>query len=817
MKESEKKPEPSNEGADEVAKFREKLALQNSAIEKLNAALEKVKKKTTGKAPLVGLLFSFVLEAKKYLLLLLLLVFALKVDAIVIHPEEPFEGITAYVDSLKQHYQTGSADQKLEASFALWSMYHHESLFKEEAIPLVQVIDSHELAQYINTRIKESNEPDLKEEWRLLQLRRRIEKNPGYKSDFDTEHLNKELLAAYYIVASGELSLFDINGFKHLDKFKKCYAIAKTNRSLAPFEFLCLRNFGMAQFHKNNIDSSVYYFEKIIPVCQKISHWSYKYVPGYGVYYRQKQTQGRMHMNLGMSIEKTGNIVKAIQQYEKGERQFDSCAYHPGTWWGKSQIINSYLDLEEYERAETILSELVNSIKNYFGQITIDNEFLWTGLHEFDYFDLYENRFFLDSLLSSIENEGGFPTFRRRLKTRDPLEYSYQQRYTTVRLALKYMTDKQPISTDIFNTIDSLKTNYLKDPLIEYATKNYIYNSMKFNEAAWRVALDQNGNQTYLNQLLKFAQQSDSVYNYNGHFTSILILFHALGKYDVEEQLIRTYLPRVEKGNDLIAQRKLYYQYADALQYLGRFEEALEYFHKSDRIKQQLKTLNHLEQLDNLDRRLEIERARRVADNYESENQLLKVKRNRWVLVTAFSILVMLLSLALYTTSKRKHLVEKERQMAEVKLLEKDVEKKEHALENTTLELVKSNINFNQLLLNLEGLITEMKTDTKKKARSVLMEYKAKLQDETWQRFNLEFENANAHFYSELKKINSTLTNTELQIAAMHLSGLSNKEITAITGKQSGSIHTHKSHLRRKLGVANEQELTILVEKVRDL
>ncbi|MGB0430709.1 MAG: hypothetical protein ACPGLV_09565, partial [Bacteroidia bacterium] len=448
--------------------------------------------------------------------ILLFLVYVPKAKAIVIHPKEPFEGIEKFIDSLETEFLYQSNDSKLKAAFALWSLHNHANLFGKQ-VDQHSAIDSSVVHKFIVAELGTLNDEHLKYEWRLLKLRKKLENNPAFKSDFNSKVLSEELLAAYYIVSAGELSLFDINGFRHLKKFKECYKIAAANKNLAAFEFLCLRNFGMAQFHKNNIDSSVYYFSKIIPVCERLNAWSFKYIPGYGVFYREKQTKGRMHMNLGMSIEKTGNIVKAIDEYEQGEREFNTIVYPPGIWWGKSQIINSYLDLGEFDKANELLVELIASIKEYFGTVSIDNEFMWIALHEYDYFDLYQTRSFLDSVLNKIELEGGPVPFKRRLATRDPLEYSYQQRYVTVLLALRYMINEEPITNQIFSVIDSLKSNYLKDPLIEYATKRYIYNSMEFNEAAWKVALDSKNNKKLRQNLLSFIAKPDSIYNFNGH------------------------------------------------------------------------------------------------------------------------------------------------------------------------------------------------------------------------------------------------------------------------------------------------------------
>ncbi|MFY0673378.1 MAG: hypothetical protein JXQ87_08230 [Bacteroidia bacterium] len=739
--------------------------------------------------------------------------FMINAKAIVIHPKAPFEGLEEYIDSLNQAFENGKSEQKLKAAFTLWSISNHKSLFFETAQRLNSEIDTASLSAFISSTINATNNVALVNEWALLKLRKRIDNVPSHKSKIDAEKLPDALLATHYIITAGELGLFDINGFKHLQNFRKCYAIAQKNNELKGFEYLCLRNFGMAQFHKNNIDSSVYYFKKIIPVCLKMKQWNFKYIPGYGVYHKMKQNEGRMRMNLGMSIEKTGKILEAINEYEHGESQFDSIEYYPGIWWGKSQILNSYLNLGEHKRAQKHMLELVRSIQNYFGDIDIDNEFLWIGFHEFEFYDLYENRLFLDSLFNTLEVQSIYHKFRRRLPTRNPLEYSMQQRYTTIILAIKQMLN-EPIYTDkIFRVIDSLKLNYLNDPAIEYATKNYIFNSMKFNEAAWQVALDYN-NKEGLKSLEYFLANQDSIYNYNGHFNTITILLQAFEKYEVLEQLIATQLKKVKKGNNVIAQSKLYYQYAKALEKLDRANEALVYYHKSDSIKQTLKTLNHFEQLNKLDRRIEIETKKKEQALLKLENATLKNRKTLSNILIGVLVLLLAFIVVLVYLNRRRVLAKRKQLIAEKELLSIGLKNEKEKFRVASLEILKSNQSISRLISNVDNLKTELSPENKRKVMGLLIDYKAKSQDEIWQQFNLQFQSHYQGFYKKLAAKFPDLTENEKRLCAMHISGLSNNEINAITGQKMTSIYTMKSKIRKKLGVDNDEMLGEMLQNL---
>ena len=733
------------------------------------------------------------------------------VQAIVIHPKTPFEGLESYINTLKDQYAHAKKEDKIYAAFALWSISNHKSLFSEAALPFTSDLDSQQIAAYIRDEVLKSVNTSLHHEWKLLKLRKIIDSNPSHKSTLDIADFSQTHLAAYYIITSGELGLFDINGFRHLRNFKECYAIANKTPGLEGFEYLCLRNFGMAQFHKNNIDSSVYYFNKIIPVCLKMKPWKFKYISGYGVYHNMKQNEGRMRMNLGMSIEKTGQILAAIKEYERGENLFDSIEYFPGIWWGKSQILNSYLNLGEYDRAQLHVLGLVESLKNYFGKIDIDNEFLWIGLNEFEYYDLYENRNFLDSLFHELEMESIYTQFKRRLPTRNPLEYSMQQRYTTIILSIKKMLGHELPHNEIFGMIDSLKTNYLKDPKIEYATKNYIFNSMKFNEAAWQIALHTESDKG-LKALRYFVSNQDSVYNYNGHFNSIIILLQAFEKYTVLEELIATQLKKVKKGNNVIAQSKLYYQYAIALEKLGRASKALLYFHKSDSIKQQLKTLNHFEQLNKLDKRIELEIEKKEQAILKLENNTLRNKKTLLNILIAVLILLLLFIMVLMYTNRKRVAARKKQLEAEKELLAVELKDEEVKFRMASLEILKSNQSISKLISEVEDLKTELSPENKRKVLGLLIDYKAQSQDEIWQQFNLQFQSHYQGFYKRLANKFPSLTENERRLCAMHLSNLNNKEINAITGQKMTSIYTMKSKIRKKLQVNTDEELMLLLQ-----
>ena len=259
----------------------------------------------------------------------------------------------------------------------------------------------------------------------------------------------------------------------------------------------------------------------------------------------------------------------------------------------------------------------------------------------------------------------------------------------------------------------------------------------------------------------------------------------------------------------VVAQKEQAARYlADAFEKKGNIDSALYYQKAVSDIAYQIEKQKDLNELKHLNTKVQELKNKAIVESEQAQ-------RKRWGLVAISSLIVLALTMLLLFNIRKQNRLKSQAQEAKLLLLKKENETKDHMLNNTMMELVKSNNGFSKLMQNIDHLTTEMKPTTKKKARSILLDYKSNLQEDTWRRFNLEFENANAHFYSALKKAATGITESELRIAAMHVSGLSNKEIASVTGQALRSIHTHKSNLRKKLDVADDTQLTHSLEKLQ--
>ena len=75
-------------------------------------------------------------------------------------------------------------------------------------------------------------------------------------------------------------------------------------------------------------------------------------------------------------------------------------------------------------------------------------------------------------------------------------------------------------------------------------------------------------------------------------------------------------------------------------------------------------------------------------------------------------------------------------------------------------------------------------------------------------------DNLYSGFYSRLhKRHGSILTDKEEQIIALMVAGFSTKEISVITGQTTATIYVRKSSVRKKLGVAEKEDIVAFLRQ----
>lgn len=207
--------------------------------------------------------------------------------------------------------------------------------------------------------------------------------------------------------------------------------------------------------------------------------------------------------------------------------------------------------------------------------------------------------------------------------------------------------------------------------------------------------------------------------------------------------------------------------------------------------------------------------------DYELEKQIAEKNRRFRETVYKFifglMFLLFILALILYLLQKSK--------TRQGELLNENIEKEKHLL-HQELEYknkkLMSNLMFllqkNELISNLAEKLRELKKLKKpqsdKLISEVILSLKQHLNHESWEEFDVYFQEVHFEFYNKLTS-RYQLTPNELKLAAFTKLNLSSKEISSLTGQSTRTIDVGRYRLRKKLGISNsEVNLTTFLNSI---
>jgi tetratricopeptide (TPR) repeat protein/DNA-binding CsgD family transcriptional regulator len=208
-----------------------------------------------------------------------------------------------------------------------------------------------------------------------------------------------------------------------------------------------------------------------------------------------------------------------------------------------------------------------------------------------------------------------------------------------------------------------------------------------------------------------------------------------------------------------------------------------------------------------------------LKQKYESEkkeNQILALSKNRMYLqytvgmLVILLIILMLLILWLKTRSKLKQQeqLKKEQYLRfELKLKQKEL------LTESITKISVSNIK-DHIMEKIEKIIKDLPNTQSRKFQSLLHELGQNRDQNILEEFEARFVGVYESFFDNLKSLAPQITPTELRIAALIRLNLSTKEIASLTFRSTGTIDNVRSSLRRKLQMAEDENL---IEKLSKL
>lgn len=749
-------------------------------------------------------------------------------SALFAHAQQPFiehtktwhEPRAAYLDSIYDVFNHPKSDrQKLEVALQLYRELNF-SAEKAGKLALKMDVSVEEVERWqrlfkdhVVTELSKDRNKDLREEYELLSLRSLDQVNrvkqmidpyvEGYATKDSTFRAIWLMRKQFYL--RKERPNQSRSGLLH----QALNHAPKTEENLALVSNIC-RALADPFYHQRQLDSAQYYYEIAAKLYDRNKSKVVQYIPAYGIHERT-EVMGNILMNLGLVHERKGNLIGATTYYEEANLLYAN-KNKEGTQWSNMRLMNAFFDMGDHRSGTAWIRKIANeSMSDLKGIPRYTPRFIVSVLAELDLDEIKDNGELLDSILTAeidyLYKEEPLGSVEEKKLDEERYVY-YRARICQYRLLLGTMgfgSETAPLGLDELNYWVS---HYLQKSK-EDSRKFFNTRSMESLILTWKtVQTSEDSAQVYFNRLLHLfqGQELNSEASYAVKQASWLL--HQYGKYQEELVLLNILLGEAAKTSHKVEHKKLYRQLAAVHEKLGQYEQAIAFRNQYEDLATEIQNINQYASLAALDKKLEVAKSKRDQAILQMEFNALKGRRTRLLLVVVALSIILALGAGFVWANRKRVMARKKQLEAEKELLSADLKHEAEKVRLASIEILKGNQSFSQLITDVENLKTELSPDNRKKVLGLLINYKSKSQDDIWQQFNLQFQSHYQRFYQNLSAQFPALTESEQRLCAMHLSGLNNNEINAITGQKLSSIHTMKSKVRKKMGVENDQELS---------
>ncbi|MDW3210713.1 MAG: tetratricopeptide repeat protein [Reichenbachiella sp.] len=238
--------------------------------------------------------------------------------------------------------------------------------------------------------------------------------------------------------------------------------------------------------------------------------------------------------------------------------------------------------------------------------------------------------------------------------------------------------------------------------------------------------------------------------------------------------------------------------------YYSRIEDhkaSLDFYHKHIQIKDSISSAEVQKETEIL--QLKYEDEKKANQLAQLENQQIQDRFDYWLLFIISTAVLLLASLMIYTLRLRV----KNARMTE-KELQSQVEQKNKELTSYALNFIQKN----ELLNELTEKIAELKKQSDTRSIKELNQMNGIINnsfriDHDWDNFKLMFEELHGDFFVRLKDRFPDLGNAELKLCALLRLNMNLKESSRILGISSDSVKTARYRIRKKFGLATEDNL----------
>lgn len=200
---------------------------------------------------------------------------------------------------------------------------------------------------------------------------------------------------------------------------------------------------------------------------------------------------------------------------------------------------------------------------------------------------------------------------------------------------------------------------------------------------------------------------------------------------------------------------------------------------------------------------LEFENERKI----KQQEALIKTQKRENLLLFGFILLVpvSVIGFLMYRLQRIKAIQRK----VENELLVQKMESKNKELTSNAIQILQANEIIDYTQKGLNQLKTSVDTPANRMLTQIISDLKSGNQSFNKKEFEKLFVETDEEFYKKLLLKYPTLTKNEIRLCAFAKMNFSTKEISAITQQSSNSILVARSRLRKKIGLDENQSLTV--------
>ena len=224
---------------------------------------------------------------------------------------------------------------------------------------------------------------------------------------------------------------------------------------------------------------------------------------------------------------------------------------------------------------------------------------------------------------------------------------------------------------------------------------------------------------------------------------------------------------------------------------MGEYEQAYRYAVRQNRDNNALNQKTNRENLY------------RLRHEYQYKQQLAEMeaethkKTTRWILITSFSGLTLLL---LWTWQSRQKIKLKNIQLKQDQTY-LELEQKNKEITTKTLYLQQKNKLLADIVDRLEKAKHLFKVSNQPIIDQIIRELTQSTKDNSWEEFELRFEQVHTDFFKKLNERFPNLSPTEKRLCAYLKLNMNSKEIAALTHTTVGNVEQARFRLRKKMGL----------------